>query len=100
MRKIILQDAVMFRFEHPNSVLFTNAVFRDPEFPAFEELLLRVCRTAQPPADMQLQQAMPLVSQQLQTVAADVNSNSAVLQAFVQGQPTSQDAASGSEIHG
>jgi hypothetical protein len=52
MRKIILQDAVMFRADHSGSSFirhhfFCHPIFQDAEFLAFERLLLSHCGTAQ-----------------------------------------------------
>jgi hypothetical protein len=78
--KIFLQDAVMFRAEHADNVLFTHPIFRDPEFLEFERVLLAICHTSQVPADIQLQQAMPLISQQLQEIRAKLDANQCMLQ--------------------
>ena len=80
MREIFLQDVVMFRVDNGSHPFFNHKLFRDPEFLAFERAMLATCQIAQEPADMQLQRAMPIVSQQLQIIGAKMDSNLAILE--------------------
>jgi hypothetical protein len=80
MRKIFLQDSVMFRVDHGGYLFFNHQLYRDPEFLAFERAMFAACRIAQELADMQLQRAMPTVSQQLQNIGPKMDSNQTILQ--------------------
>ncbi|CAO3677880.1 unnamed protein product [Rhizopus microsporus] len=75
MRRIILQDAVMFRVENLENSLFNNVLFSDLEFLAFEVNLLSTVQAAQEPADIQVRRALPLVGDHLQMLSAKMDAN-------------------------
>lgn len=79
IRRVILQDAVMFRVKQHENPSFSNVLFSDPEFLAFEANLLSTIQAAQEPADVQICRTLPLVIDYLQMLSAKMDANQCIL---------------------
>ena len=63
LRVVFLQDAAILQRLHPRMSLWSHAVFRDPEWPAFASSVLRCEEVEEEPADVRLQAAVPTIAE-------------------------------------
>jgi hypothetical protein len=65
LRIVFLQDAAVMSSSFPNLGLWDHPVFRHPDWKPFAKEVLRHEATAEDPLDVQIQKALPLVSERM-----------------------------------
>ncbi|KAE8183507.1 hypothetical protein CF328_g8161 [Tilletia controversa] len=74
LRPVLLQDAVLWRRQHPHYYLWSHSLFASPAFLQYEKELLEVLAAPDTTSEDRLRTMAPLIAEQIQTYAAATQS--------------------------
>ncbi|KAL3702058.1 hypothetical protein R1sor_020080 [Riccia sorocarpa] len=72
LRIVILQDSVFLRIRHPTHPVWKHGVFSDPSYISFAEQLSVAVANQVDPAELQLQRAMPIMTDRISSLHEDL----------------------------
>ncbi|KAL3675821.1 hypothetical protein R1sor_025769 [Riccia sorocarpa] len=72
LRIVILQDSVFLRIRHPTHPVWKHCVFSDPSYISFAEQLSVAVANQVDPAELQLQRAMPIMTDRISSLHEDL----------------------------